>query len=199
MSLIRNEKPLASQIGANVFSLGYTDSATSEKVFLTPKIDPSVFLAPNATVVGDVTIGENSSVWFNAVLRGDFKPIRVGKYTNIQEGVAVHVMYDQETVIGDYVTIGHNAVVHCNKIGNNCLIGMGAVLLGYCEIGENTVIGAGTLIAQHKKIPSNSLVYGRPAKIVRVLSEDEVDALHQGGIKYYDGVAKKYMEKWEIR
>ena len=159
-----------------------------------PKIDPSVFVAPTATVIGNVTIGEGANIWFNTVLRGDIQSITVGKYTNIQDNSTVHVMGDQPTVIGDYVTIGHNAVIHCNKIGDNCLIGMGAVLLGYCEIGENTIIGAGAVITQHKKIPPNSLVVGSPGRIIRPLLDDEIEALHQSAIRY-NLLAQQYMQK----
>lgn len=161
---------------------------------LQPQIDKSVFLAPTATVIGDVTIGEGSSVWFNSILRGDIESIHVGKYTNIQDNSTVHVMGDQPTIIGDYVTIGHNSVIHCKKIGNNCLIGMGAVLLGYCEIGDNTIIGAGTVVTQHKKIPPNSLVLGSPGRIIRPLLDDEIEALHQSAIRY-NLVAQEYMKK----
>ena len=159
-----------------------------------PKIDPSVFVAPTATVIGNVTIGEGANIWFNTVLRGDIQSITVGKCTNIQDNSTVHVMGDQPTVIGDYVTIGHNAVIHGNKIGDNCLIGMGAVLLGYCEIGENTIIGAGAVITQHKKIPPNSLVVGSPGRIVRPLLDDEIEALHQSAIRY-NLLAQQYMQK----
>mgnify|MGYP000060615825 CR=1 FL=1 len=159
-----------------------------------PSIDPSVFVAPTATVIGNVTIGEGANIWFNTVLRGDIQSITVGKYTNIQDNSTVHVMGDQPTVIGDYVTIGHNAVIHGNKIGDNCLIGMGAVLLGYCEIGENTIIGAGAVITQHKKIPPNSLVVGSPGRIIRPLLDDEIEALHQSAIRY-NLLAQQYMQK----
>ena len=124
-----------------------------------PQIDPTAMISPTAAVVGDVEIGEGVNVWFNAVIRGDMAKIKIGKFTNVQDNATVHVMDDQDTVIGDYVTIGHNAVVHCSKIGDNSLIGMGAILLGYTQIGENCVIGAGTLVTQHHKIPPNSLVY----------------------------------------
>jgi len=161
---------------------------------LQPKIDSSVFVAPTATIIGDVTIEEGSSVWFNTVLRGDIERIHVGKYTNIQDNSTVHVMGDQPTIIGNYVTIGHNAVIHCKQIGDNCLIGMGSVLLGYCEIGENTIIGAGTVVTQHKKIPPNSLVLGSPGRIVRPLLDDEIEALHQSAIRY-SLVAQGYVKK----
>ncbi|MBE6075078.1 MAG: gamma carbonic anhydrase family protein [Selenomonas ruminantium] len=156
-----------------------------------PKIDPSVFLAPTATVAGDVEIGEGASIWFNVVIRGDFQPIRIGKNTNVQDNAVIHVMANVPTEIGDEVTIGHNAIIHARKIGNNCLVGMGSILLGYTEIGDNVVIGAGTMITQHKKIPSNSLVYGNPAQIIRALREDEIEALHDSALDYRK-VAEKY-------
>ena len=158
-----------------------------------PKIDPSVFLAPNAVVVGDVTLGEGANVWFNTIIRGDMQPIKIGKYTNVQDGTTIHVMGDHSTVVGDYVTLGHNAIIHCASIGNNCLIGMGSVLLGYTEIGDNCVIGANTLITQYKKIPPNSMVYGNPAKIIRSLREDEIEALHLTALRY-NAMAQEYMK-----
>lgn len=156
-----------------------------------PKINPSVFLAPSATVVGDVEIGEGASIWFNAVVRGDFQPLRIGKNTNVQDNAVIHVMANVPTEIGDDVTIGHNAIIHARKIGNNCLVGMGSIILGYTEIGDNVVIGAGTMITQHKKIPSNSLVYGNPAQIIRALREDEIEALHDSALDYRK-VAENY-------
>ena len=148
-----------------------------------PKIDPSV--------VGDVEIGEGASIWFNAVVRGDFQPLRIGKNTNVQDNAVIHVMANVPTEIGDDVTIGHNAIIHARKIGNNCLVGMGSIILGYTEIGDNVVIGAGTMITQHKKIPSNSLVYGNPAQIIRALREDEIEALHDSALDYRK-VAENY-------
>ena len=150
-----------------------------------PKVDPSVFIAPTACVAGNVTIGRDSSIWFGAVVRGDFQPIQIGRCTNIQDNATIHTMSDAPTIIGDHVTIGHNAVVHCSKVGSNCLIGMGSVLIGYSEIGDNCVIGADTFIAQHKKIPSGCLVYGNPAKIIRELREDELEALKASTENYY--------------
>jgi carbonic anhydrase/acetyltransferase-like protein (isoleucine patch superfamily) len=158
-----------------------------------PKIDPSAFIAPNATVVGDVTIGAGSSIWYGTVLRGDFQPIVIGKYVNVQDNCTVHVMGKEPTIIGDNVIIGHNAIIHCGHVGNNVLIGMGSILLGYTEIGSNCVIGAGTLLTQHKKIPSNSLVYGDPARIIRALRDDESEALTESAKHYYD-IAMAHME-----
>ena len=106
----------------------------------TPKIAKTAYVHPSAVIIGDVTIGEYTNIWPGAVLRGDLQPIVVGDYTNIQDNVTVHVMSNAPTHIGSYVTIGHNAVIHCSKVGDNTLIGMGAILLGYAEIGHNTLL-----------------------------------------------------------
>ncbi|MBR4696082.1 MAG: gamma carbonic anhydrase family protein [Selenomonadaceae bacterium] len=158
-----------------------------------PQIAQGVFVAPTASVVGDVTIGKGSSVWFGAHVRGDFQPLSIGEYTNIQDNATVHVMGDVPTEIGSYVTIGHNAIVHCRTIGDNCLIGMGSIVLGYSEIGNNCIIGAGTLLTQYKKIPANSLVYGNPARIIRALRDDEIAALKESARNYHL-LAADYLE-----
>lgn len=150
-----------------------------------PDVAGDVFIAPTASVIGDVKLGEGTSVWFGAVIRGDVNSVVVGRHTNVQDNATIHTMSDASTVIGDHVTIGHNAVIHCSKVGSNCLLGMGSVLIGYSEIGDNCVIGANTFIAQHKKIPAGSLVYGNPAKIVRELREDELEALKASTDNYY--------------
>ena len=156
-----------------------------------PKIDTSVFVAPTAAVVGDVTIGRDSSIWFSTVVRGDFQPITIGRSVNIQDNTTIHVMGDCPLKIGNFVTIGHNALIHSRVIGDGTLIGMGAILLGYTEIGENCIIGAGTLLTQHKKIPANSIVYGNPAKIIRALRDDEIEALHASCVAHAE-LAKRY-------
>ena len=159
-----------------------------------PVIGEGVFIAPTASVIGNVTLGEGASIWFGSVVRGDLQPITIGKFTNVQDNSTIHVMGDIPTHIGDYVTIGHNTIIHCRSIGNNCLIGMGSNILGYSEIGDNCIIGAGTLLTQHKKIPSNSLVYGNPAKIVRSLRDDEIEALH-GSAMHYNEMAQIYIKE----
>ena len=156
-----------------------------------PRVASGVFIAPTAAVVGDVVIGNGSSVWFSSSVRGDFQPMRIGCFTNIQDNTTVHVMGDVPTEIGNYVTIGHNCIVHCRRIGNNSLIGMGSIILGYSEIGDNCIIGAGTLLTQHKKIPNNCLVYGNPAKIIRATRDDEIEALRASAMHYFD-CAKAY-------
>lgn len=161
---------------------------------LKPSIDSSVYIADGAVVIGDVTLEEGASIWFNTVLRGDIERIYVGKYTNIQDNSTVHVMGDCPAIIGDYVTIGHGAIIHGCTVGNNCLIGMGAILLGYCEIGENSIIAAGALITEGTKIPPNSMVMGVPGKLVRPLREDEITALKESAIQY-NLVAQEYIKK----
>ena len=158
-----------------------------------PVIDPTAFIAPTAAVIGDVTVGAGSSIWFGAVVRGDFQPITIGQNTNIQENATIHVMRDVPVRIGDNVLVGHNAVVHCSRIGDNTLIGMGSIVMGYSEIGENVVIGAGTFLPQHKKIPSNSLVFGNPAQIVRALRDDEIEALREAA-QNYAGLGAEYTQ-----
>ena len=157
-----------------------------------PKIGEDVFIAPTAAVIGDVELGKGSSVWFGATVRGDLQPIKIGEYCNIQDNATVHIMGDSVTEIGNYVTIGHNSLVHCRRIGDNCLIGMGSIILGYSEIGENCIIGAGTLLTQYKKIPRNSLIYGNPAKIIRALRDDEIEAVKNSTIDYHK-LAMKYL------
>ncbi|MBO4400710.1 MAG: gamma carbonic anhydrase family protein [Selenomonadaceae bacterium] len=158
-----------------------------------PKIADNVFVAPNCSIVGDVKIGTGSSIWFGAAVRGDFQPVTIGVFTNIQDNATVHVMGDVPTEIGNYVTIGHNALVHCRSIGNNTLIGMGSIILGYSEIGENCIIGAGTLLPQYKKIPNNCLVFGNPAKIMRAIRDDELEALRASAMQYHD-CAREYIQ-----
>jgi gamma-carbonic anhydrase len=149
-----------------------------------PVIDPSAFVAPNATVLGDVTIGENASVWYNAVLRGDINRITVGRGTSIQDGSVLHLSAEYGCHIGDYVTVGHMAMLHACTIGDECLIGMGAIILDGVEIGARSIVGAGALITQGKKIPPGSMVLGSPAKVVRELSVDEQGALREWAERY---------------
>ena len=149
-----------------------------------PEIDESVFVAESADIIGDVKIGKNSSVWYNTVLRGDEHAIRIGKNTNIQDGTVVHVGLDVDTVIGDNVTVGHNALVHGCKIGNNSLVGMGAIVLNGAEIGEFCMIGAGALVTQNKKFPDGMLIIGSPAKAVRELTEEEKQSLIKSADDY---------------
>lgn len=150
-----------------------------------PEIDESVFVAESADIIGDVKIGKNSSIWYNTVLRGDEHAIRIGENTNIQDGTVIHVGWDVDTVIGDNVTVGHKALVHGCKIGNNSLVGMGAIVLNGAEIGEYCMIAAGALVTQNKKFPDGVLIMGSPAKVVRELTDEEKQSLIKSADDYY--------------
>lgn len=154
-----------------------------------PVLGENCLNTPGCRIIGRVEIGDNCSIWYNTTIRGDIDEIKIGDYTNVQENSALHVDDDQGLYIGSYVTIGHNAVVHACKIGDNCLIGMNATILTGAEIGENSIIGAGALVAENKKIPAGSLVLGVPAKVVRELSEEEKEGIHQHAVNYADLIA----------
>ncbi len=151
-----------------------------------PKIDSSAWIAPSADVIGNIEIGENSSVWFSCVLRADVNKIKIGKNTNIQDLSMIHTDASAKTILGDNVTVGHKAMLHGCIIENNCLIGMSATILDHAIIGEGSIVGANSLVTQGKKFPPRSLIIGSPAKVVKQLTEEEVDNL----IKH----AKHYVE-----
>jgi carbonic anhydrase/acetyltransferase-like protein (isoleucine patch superfamily) len=139
-----------------------------------PEIHETVFLADGARVIGDVRIGANSSVWFNAVVRGDVCPIRIGERTNVQDNATLHVTHDTGPLqIGSDVTIGHSAVLHACTVQNNVLIGMGAILLDNCTVESWAVVAAGSLVKQGFRVPSGMLVAGVPAKVIRAITEAE--------------------------
>jgi carbonic anhydrase/acetyltransferase-like protein (isoleucine patch superfamily) len=142
---------------------------------ITPKVDPTAYVDLSAQAIGGVEIGAESSVWMNVVLRGDVHHIRIGKRSNIQDLTMVHVMRDTHpTIIGDEVTIGHSAVVHGTTIENRVLVGMGAVLLNGVHVESDCIIAAGTLLTEGTRIPARSLVMGRPGKVKRQLTDEEV-------------------------
>ncbi len=154
-----------------------------------PALGKNVYIAKGAVVLGDVTLGDFSSVWYNAVLRGDINKIVVGHHTNIQDNAVLHLADDFACELGNYVTVGHSAIVHACKIGDESLIGMGAVILDGAEIGEQCLIGAGALVTGGMKIPAGSLVLGSPAKIVKALSEKERADLKNWATKYVENAA----------
>lgn len=156
-----------------------------------PEIHDTCFIAKSADLIGNINIGANSSIWYNCVLRGDENKIIIGKNTNIQDGTIIHINKELDTIIGDNVTVGHNAIIHACKIGNNVLIGMGAIILDGAEIEDNVIVGAGSLIPPGKKIPAGSLVIGSPAKVKRDLSETEINELTISAIDYV-GFSKKH-------
>lgn len=139
-----------------------------------PHLPDDCYVADSAAVIGDVQLGGQSSIWFGAVLRGDIEPIIVGERSNIQDNSVAHTSRNHPTILGDDVTVGHQVMLHACRIGNNCLIGMGAILLDGCEIGDNCIIGAGSVVAQNRKIPAGSLAIGTPAKVIRSLTDEDV-------------------------
>lgn len=144
----------------------------------TPQLDSSVFVAPTACVIGDVQIGENSSLWFNVVVRGDVNHIRIGNRTNIQDGSVVHVTRDTHpTVIGDDVTVGHSVTLHGCTVEDGCLVGIGAIILDGATIGASSLVAAGSLVAPGTEIPPRSLVIGSPGKVKRTLTDEECNNL----------------------
>ncbi len=150
-----------------------------------PVLGEDVFVAPNATVIGDVHLGAGSSVWFGTILRGDVFTIRVGARTNIQDGSVVHVTNGvAATTIGDDVTVGHMALLHGCTVGNGVLVGMGSILLDGAEIGDESVLAAGSLLPPGARIPPRSLAMGRPAKVVRQLVESDLAWVREAGSLY---------------
>src|SRR6266566_7844050 len=154
-----------------------------------PTFGRGVYLAKGAIVVGDVTIGDYSSVWHNAVLRGDINRIAVGHHTNIQDNAVLHLADEYPCVVGNYVTVGHCAIVHACTVGDEVLIGMGATILDGAVIGDQTLIGANALVTQKTQIPAGSLVLGTPAKVVRSLTAEEREQLRVSAEKYAENAA----------
>lgn len=154
-----------------------------------PSISPKAFIAESADIIGDVTVGEASSVWYGAVVRGDICHIKIGKSSNVQDNASIHVDRDFPCEIGDYTTVGHNAIIHGSIIGDNCLIGMGSIVLNGAKIGNNSIIAAGTLVLENKEIPPNSLVVGSPGKIIRKTTEEDIKKIKENA-EMYEGLWK---------
>lgn len=158
----------------------------------TPVVDPRAWIAPDATVIGDVTIGVESSVWFHSVLRGDVFAIRIGARTNVQDGTTIHVSGGRiATVVGDDVTIGHGVVLHACTIGHRVLVGIGSLVLDGAEIGDDCLVAAGSLVTPRTRIPPGQFVLGRPARVVRPLTDDE-RAHVRASAAHYIGYAEEY-------
>jgi carbonic anhydrase/acetyltransferase-like protein (isoleucine patch superfamily) len=154
-----------------------------------PVMGTNCFVAPNATIAGDVVMGDDCSIWFNAVIRGDVNSIRIGNKVNIQDGAVLHCTYQKTTVqLGNNVSIGHNAIVHGCKVDDNVLIGMGAIVMDNCEIGSNTIIAAGAVLTEGTKVPSGCIYAGVPAKKVKDISEElihgEIDRIANNYLMY---------------
>ncbi|MBM7704845.1 gamma carbonic anhydrase family protein [Metabacillus iocasae] len=153
----------------------------------TPIISSSVYIADYVTITGDVSIGEESSIWFNTVIRGDVAPTIIGNRVNIQDQSTLHQSPDNPLIIEDDVTVGHQVILHSAILRKNSLIGMGSIILDGAEVGEGAFIGAGSLVPPGKKIPPNTLALGRPAKVIRELTDDDR--------KDMDRIRKSYVEK----
>ncbi len=152
-----------------------------------PQLGKGVFVAPESWVIGDVILGDDVSIFFGAVLRGDILPIRVGRGTNIQELSMLHTSQQRTpTILGEYVTVGHRAIVHGCSIGDRTLVGMGAIILDETVVEEDCIIGAGTVLPERKRIPAKSMVLGVPGKVVRALGEDEIRTLTKGAEHYIE-------------
>jgi carbonic anhydrase/acetyltransferase-like protein (isoleucine patch superfamily) len=151
-----------------------------------PDVSRAAFVAPNATVLGAVTLGPKSSVWYGCVLRGDINTIAIGEGTNVQDGTIVHLADDYGVRVGNYTTIGHAAIIHACDIGNECLIGMGATVLDGAQIGDRCIVGANALVTQRFVAPPGSMILGAPAKVVRLLTEAEKNGLRSWADKYIE-------------
>ncbi|HAV61966.1 MAG TPA: gamma carbonic anhydrase family protein [Verrucomicrobiales bacterium] len=149
-----------------------------------PTLGLDVYIARTAVVVGDVTLGDHSSVWYHAVLRGDINYIRVGHHSNIQDNAVIHLADDHPCLIGDFVTVGHSAIVHACTVGNETLVGMGATVLDGAVIGAQCLIGANTLVPQGMVVPDGSMVLGSPGRITRALTDVERRGLKKWAEKY---------------
>jgi len=157
-----------------------------------PLLAVSAFAEESAQIIGDVQVGDDSSIWFNVVIRGDVNHIRIGNRSNIQDGSVVHVTNGKfPTLIGDDVTVGHNAILHGCVIGSRCLIGMGAIVLDGCQIGEGTILGAGSVVAPGTVVAPGSLILGSPARVKRLLTEEEILNIKRSAHNYI-GYAAEY-------
>ncbi len=162
---------------------------------MTPQIDSSAYIQQSAQIIGDVRIGPESSVWFNAVVRGDVCTIRIGARVNIQDNVTVHVFSGGiPTILGDGVSVAHNVVVHACTIGDFTLVGMGAIVLDGAEVGKECLIGAGAVVTPRTKVPAHSLVLGNPGKVVRSLTPEEITSLHRSANNYVR-FSREYIEQ----
>lgn len=159
-----------------------------------PLYGPDVFVAPTAVVMGDVQMDEGSSLWYGGVLRGDINSIKIGKFSNLQDGVIGHLADEHSLVVGKYVTVGHGAVIHACEIADECLIGMNSTILDGVKIGKQSIVAAGSLVPAGMDVPAGSLVAGVPAKIKRKLSGEEKKNLKKWAEKYLV-VAKAHREK----
>lgn len=149
-----------------------------------PIVHPDSFLAEDADLLGEVQVGSHSSIWYHAVLRGDLSAINIGDYSNVQDNCTLHGEPNIPVLIGNHVTIGHQSIIHACTIKDNVLIGMGSIILNGSLIEENCIIGAGTVVTGHQVIPEGSLVLGVPGKVIRKLTEVEIQSIHDSSLRY---------------
>lgn len=158
--------------------------------------DNSPYIAPGAIVLGDVTLGEDVGIWYHATVRGDRAPIVIGNRSNVQDNAVVHVDAKYPVTIGENVTIGHSAVIHGCEIGDNSLIGMGAIVMNGARIGKNCIVGAGALVTQNTVVPDNSLILGNPAKVKRQVTQEEIAAsLHNAEVYVEEARESRMLKK----
>ena len=156
-----------------------------------PNVHPDAWVASNATLIGKVKLEKNSSIWFNAVLRGDIELITIGENSNIQDGSVLHTDPGYKLNVGKGVTVGHMVMLHGCQIADDTLIGIGSIILNNAKIGKNCIVGANSLITENKIIPDNSLVVGSPGRVLRKVTEEEIQAIHENAKHYVEG-SKKY-------
>ncbi len=155
-----------------------------------PRVARSAWVADSAQVIGDVTLGEDSSVWFGTVVRGDTDTITIGRGTNIQDGGVLHADFGKPLTIGDHVTVGHKVMLHGCTVGDGSLIGIGAVVLNGARIGRHCLVGAGSLVTEGKEFPDGSMILGSPAKVVRSLTPEQIEALEASARHYMDNARR---------
>lgn len=160
--------------------------ASNQYLHVAPNIDPSAYITESAELIGAVTIGKQSSVWFQVVIRADDEPVTIGDGTNIQDGTIIHIDPGCPTILGNYVTVGHRAIVHGAEVADNVMISMGAIVLNGAQIGENSIIGAGALVTERMVIPPNSLVLGIPGRVVKLVTDEQVARIRQTAESYIE-------------
>ena len=161
---------------------------------MSPRIAETAFVADSADIIGDVELGSHSSIWFNAVIRGDQNKIEIGNRTSIQDGVIIHADPENGVQVGDNVSVGHGAVLHGCKIEENVIIGMNSTVLNGAEIGKNSIVGANALVPQGKKFPPNSLIIGVPGAVKRETNEEDIEAIQENAEEYVE-MAEEYREE----
>jgi carbonic anhydrase/acetyltransferase-like protein (isoleucine patch superfamily) len=154
--------------------------------YLTDEIEihPSAYIAPSARIYGKVKIGAHSSIWDGVVIRGDMAPIEIGHSSSIQENAVIHVDTDTPTIIGNFVTVGHGAIIHGATVGDNCIIAIGSILLNQVKIGENSVVGAGAVVLERNVVPPRSVVFGMPGKVAKTVSEEAIKDIRKNAEVY---------------